>query len=144
MAMQNIARAIDIWTSGEYRDARDRKIMEADEVDGLMKFVGFQPAEIARESRAVNEQTRRVQLVRNVESEIANKWAQGIRDKDQEKVSAARAELAAWNRNNPADPINITSAQLVRRVRELGRSREERMVRSAPRELRPSVQEALQ
>lgn len=144
MAMQNIAKSIDIWTSGEYRDTRDRKIMEADEVDGLMKFVGFQPAEIARESRVVNDQTRRVQLVRNVESEIANKWAQGIRDKDQEKVSQARAELAAWNRNNPTDPINITTAQIVRRVRELGRSREDRMVRSAPRELRASVQEALQ
>jgi hypothetical protein len=133
-----------MWQNGEYRDTKGRKVMETDEVDGAMKFLGFQPAEIARETQTLNREQRRIQLVRNVESTIADRWAQGLHDSDPDAVQEAKDELAEWNETNPDSRIAITNAQVLRRVKEMRQSRADRFVRSAPKEMRRSVAEAIQ
>src|SRR6185295_2939546 len=78
MAVQNMAKALTMWNTGEYRNTRDQKVADADFMDGAMKFIGFQPAAIARESSLLNDANRSVQLLKNVQSEIAQKWAEGV------------------------------------------------------------------
>lgn len=143
VAIQNMGAALTMWSTGEYRNRRDQKVMDVGPIDAAAKFIGFQPAEVARESAAMREVQRSTQLARNVESDIAAKWARGLNDKDPEVVKEARQELADWNRRNPDTQLRITMQQVIRRVREMQRSRAERAIRSAPPELRERVREAL-
>lgn len=141
VAVQNMAKAIEMWNTGEYRNTKGAKVMDVDAVDGGAKFLGFQPAAVARESARVGETMRTVQLARNVESEIAGRWAQGLADGDTDAVAQARQELAAWNKKNPQAPIRINMPQILSRVRALRSSRAERTIKAAPKELRGAVAE---
>lgn len=143
VALQNVGKAASMWINGEARDTKGRKVMETDEVDALMKLMGFQPASVARESAALNLEQRRIQLARNVESQIADLWAQGVRERDADTVAEARQQLAEWNEANPQSRIVITSSQIKRRVKEMQAGRSDRFERTAPKEMRQSVAEAL-
>lgn len=143
LAIQNMLKAATMWNTGEYRDTRGRKVVDVGPGDAVAKAIGFQPAEVARESATMGEVQRSVQLARNVESEIAGKWAQGLRDNDQEAVSQARQDLREWNDRNDSS-MKITMQQIIRRVREMRDSRVDRAIRGAPKEMRSSVREALQ
>ena len=144
VAAQNAIKAMEMWSTGEARDTKGNKVMATDEVDGLMKFMGFSPAAIARESEKMGMARRSEQLAKNVEGEIAAKWARGFADRDAEAVKDARQELADWNRDNPSDRITITSAQIVQRVKKMRQSREQRFITSAAPERRAGVREAIQ
>jgi hypothetical protein len=142
-AIQNMGKAASMWMNGEARDTKGRRIMQTDEIDGFMRFLGFNPSEIARESARLSEQDRRVRLTRAVESSIADQWAQGMRDGNADAVQEARAQLQEWNDTNPESRISISSAQIKRRLKDLGEDRSARFERATPKELRGSVHGAL-
>jgi hypothetical protein len=144
VALQNVAKAADMWTTGEARDTLGRKVMDADEVDGLMKFIGFQPQAIARESEKIQMIRRSEQLAKNVEGEIASAWARAIVDKDQDGVAEARAKLAQWNEDNPDSPIRIKMQQIIQRAKKLREDRASRFITSVSPERRRAVAEALE
>jgi hypothetical protein len=139
VALQNAAKGVQMLTTGEARDTKDRKIMEADEMDAAMKIIGFQPAEIARESSKIGMERKRVQLTRNVEMKIADLWAQGLRERDADMVQEARQELLEWNQANPQSRIQITNAQVLKRLKDMQATRAERFQRAAPKELRQGL-----
>jgi len=141
VAVQNMAKAAQMWDTGEFRNRKGALVMETDGVDAAMKFISFQPAAVARESNRVGEILRTVQLAKNVESEIAGRWAQGMADNDQDAVKAAKQELADWNKANPTAPIRITMPQVLQRLRALRATRAERTLKQTPKELRPLVAE---
>lgn len=143
-ALQNAGKGIKMWMNDEFRDTKGRKVMETDDVDAMMKLLGFQPAAVARESAKINQEMRRVQLARNVETHIADLWAQGVRERDADMVNEARQQLREWNETNPASRIEINSSQIKRRVKDMQSTRAERFEKTAPKELRGSVAEALQ
>ncbi len=142
-AAQNVAKAIQMWTTGEARDDKGRKVMNADSVDGLMKFLGFNPADIARESQAMGMIRRSEQLDKNVEGEIVERWARGIVDKEPDAVKAARESLADWNKSNPTQPIRITLTQVIQRAKKMRDSRSDRFIKSVAPERRAAVTGAL-
>ncbi|MEI7464440.1 MAG: PLxRFG domain-containing protein [Burkholderiales bacterium] len=143
LAIQNMAKSAQMWETGEYRNQKGAKVTDVDGLDAAMKFVGFQPAEVARESAKVNAIQRTIQLAKNVESDLAGRMAQARVDGDIEAEQKARQELIDWNRKNPDSPIRIRPADIARRARELRASRADRLIKSAPKELRPAVSEAL-
>jgi hypothetical protein len=143
MAVQNAAKAVQMWDTGEYRNTKGAKVMNVDAIDGAMKFIGFQPAGVARESGRVGEAMRSIQLAKNVEGEIAGRWAQAMVDGDSEGVAKARRSLAEWNADNPSAPIKITLTQVLARVKALKMNRADRTVKAAPKELRATVRESL-
>ena len=108
-----------------------------------MLFRSFQPSELASESRALGMELRRTSLVRVTESEIADAWAKGVADGDQAAVLKARQKLAEWNKANPDSRIQINTPQIVKRVRELKASREDRAIKAAPKGMRQEMKEAL-
>lgn len=144
VAMQNVGKAASMFMNGEARDTRGRRVMETDELDAVMKLIGFQPADVARTQSRIGEQDRRVKLIRVVESSIADQWAQGLRERDADMVNEAREQLRDWNEANPDSRIAISSSQIKRRLKELQSDKVERFQRAAPRELRESVAEAIQ
>lgn len=139
VAIQNIAKAVQIWTTGQYRDERGRKVMDASTMDGLMKFVGFQPAAVAAETQKVREAQRSEAFARKVETEIVGKWARGLVDGEPQAVRDAQEELRRWNQNNPRSPIRISRAQVAQRARKMRESRAERFTKSVAPERRAAV-----
>ena len=138
-AIQNVAKAVQMWETGEARDTKGRKVMDADSVDAAMRFLGFNPSSIARESEKLGMIQRSEQLAKNVEGEIAGAWARAMADGDAEGVADARQRLADWNEKNPDDPIRITSSQILRRVKDIRRERSSRFITSIAPERRARV-----
>jgi N12 class adenine-specific DNA methylase len=136
LAVRNALKAADMASTGMYRDSSGKKVVNTDTLDAASKLIGFQPASVARESRTAQMDMQDIQLVRNVESEISGAIAQGIFTGDKEAVTKARQELADWNANNPDKKISITSKQVMERVKKMAETRQQRIVKSAPKELR--------
>ena len=77
------------------------------------------------------------------ETEIADKWARGIVEKDADKVAGARAEMAEWNSDNPESPIRINTAQLLKRIKAMREDKAARMEKTAPNEIKATVRREL-
>ena len=84
-----------------------------------------------------------VAQTRAAESEIVRLWAQGIVDGEPDKVTKAQEQLAAWNERNPDARIAINRVQIARMARDMRATREDRVIRAAPKELRGRVAEEL-
>lgn len=140
LAIRNLDKGLQMYQTGEYRDTRDRRVVDVDGLESAVKAIGFQPADVARESRKIQLTNQQVQLARAVEGEIASEWAQGIADKEPEKVRKAKQRLDEWNRDNPRSRIAINTGQLQRRVRELRMTRQERFQKTIPREMRSTTE----
>lgn len=141
VAARNAAKAAEMLRTGEYRDERGRKVASVDEADAAMKALGFQPQEIARQSRHDRIAQGVINRTKAAETEIVRKWAQGIADNEPEAVADARRLLAAWNERNPDTKIRIDRLQIAKAVRDMRATREQRMLKAAPRELRSLVTE---
>ncbi|MEY5099690.1 MAG: hypothetical protein RJA36_2409, partial [Pseudomonadota bacterium] len=143
VAMRNAAKAVEMNRTGEYRDKLGRKVADVDTADAAAKGLGFQPREIARESRDSRMAQSVVAQTRAAESEIVRLWAQGIVDGEPDKVTQAQEQLAAWNERNPDARIAINRVQIARMARDMRATREDRVIRAAPKELRGRVAEEL-
>ncbi|WP_114969574.1 PLxRFG domain-containing protein [Rhodoferax ferrireducens] len=143
-AVQNLAQAFDMANMGMYRDAKGGKVLDTDGYDALAKAIGFQPNDVKRSQDASFEVQRMIGLNRVTESEIANRWALGLFEKDQAKVRAARDDLAEWNRVNPESPIRIKFGQVAQRVKKMNETKSERIAKTAPKEIRNTVRQELE
>ena len=76
--------------------------------------------------------------------QIRAKWAAGIFESDQAMVSEARQDIADWNRRNPDQPMLITVPSVMSRVREMRKSKDQRIADSAPKAMRAQMREELQ
>ena len=139
LAVQNAARGLSMAADGFYSDARGRKVVNTDSVDAMMKGVGFQPNAVARESAKINEIRQDIALTRTIEAEIADKLAAGIFEKDTEKMKSAMEDMADWNRRNPDHRIAVARSQITSRLKAMNMTRQERFVKSAPKEMRAAV-----
>jgi hypothetical protein len=142
-ALRDACKAYEMATTGLYLDTKGRKVTEVGPVDAFVKGLGFQPTVVAENSRARRAVQQGINLGRAVEAGIADLWAQGIHERNPAKVAQARADLAAWNAQNPAAPIALKLSQVQRRVREMRLSADERLTKAAPRELRGKVSATL-
>lgn len=113
--------------------------MDTTGLDALYKGLGFQPQKVAAESRLLEEKRQDVSLTRTTESEIADLWAQGLVERNPDKVARARKQLMDWNRSSPETPIRIAPGQISRRVKEMQKTRAQRFIKSAPAELRGGI-----
>lgn len=144
VAASNVIKAIDMASTGMYRDQRGRKVLDVDGYDAMVKAIGFQPNDVARVQNATREVQRTIDLTRMRETEIADKWARGVFERKPEMVREARDELAMWNADNPEAVIRINSAQVVKRVKQMSASKEERVAKTAPKEIRAEVKRELE
>lgn len=143
VAIKNALKGLDMWQTGAYKDAKGRKVVDVDKADALWKTIGFQPSDVATATRKYVETKVGLDLVRDVEQGIAEKIARSIIEKDPEARAKARQELTDWNAKNPESRIVIKDTQILRRVREMNKSREDRTIKRAPPELRGQVRNEL-
>ena len=54
-------------------------------------------------------------------------------------MQEARDQVAAWNRKNPEQPMLVRIPDVMRRVREMRKSKDERIADTAPRAMRAQM-----
>jgi hypothetical protein len=143
VAVKNALQGAEMAQTGEYRDTKGRKVQDVDLVDSLVKSLGFQPQEIAAESRRIQALQQDNGMMDAVKSAIAERWASGVADNDKEAIDKAREALKSWNDKNPDTPIRITPRSIQQRAREMKKTKAERYVKAQPKDRRQQVQEEL-
>jgi len=142
-AVRNAAKGVDMAATGMYRDAKGYKVLDTNTLEAALKGIGFQPNSVAtiQEANGINQGAKAFYNLRA--QEIRALWAQGIFEGDQQKVQEARDQVAAWNRKNPEQPMLVRIPDVMRRVREMRKSKDERIADTAPRVMRAQMREDL-
>lgn len=140
-AVRNLAKGADMAATDMYRDDKGYKVLDTNTLEAALKAVGFQPQSVASIQEA-NWLGQRSKAFYNMRAqEIRALWAQGVFEKDPAKVQDARAAVADWNAKNPDQPMRISVPDVMRRVREMGKSKDQRIADTAPRAMRQQLRE---
>jgi hypothetical protein len=143
-AFRDLARGADMMATGEARDARGRKVVDATPLDALVKMIGFNPQDVASEGRNIRGVQQKIDFAKRKEGIIAERWARGIVEGSSADIASARAALNEWNESNPDTPISIKRSQVQRRVKEMKSTKEQRFLKSATKDMRGYAQEAIE
>ncbi|MBP7330653.1 MAG: PLxRFG domain-containing protein, partial [Alicycliphilus sp.] len=140
-AVRNAAKGADMAATGMYRDDKGYKVLDTSPTEAAMKAIGFQPASVSKvqESNFINQQAKNFYNMQA--QEIRAKWARGIFEKNTELVAEARTDLEDWNRKNPDQRIVVSMPAVLKRVREMGKSKDERIAATAPKAMRQQMRE---
>lgn len=140
-AVRNAAKGADMAATGMYRDAKGYKVLDTNTLEAALKAIGFQPQSVATIQEANRISQGAKSFYNQRAQEIRAQWAQGVLEGDPDKVQAARDQVAAWNRKNPEQPMLIRVPDIMRRVREMRKSKDERIADTAPRAMRQQLRE---
>ena len=142
-AAQNVAKAIDMADTGMYRDDKGRKIIDTTTGEAFAKAIGFQP----RSVKNVQEASMEVQKAKSqyilASGEIRAAMAQAIFMDDEDMKQRARDSIAAWNEKNPDQRMTLDMPAVLRKVREMRKTKEQRMADTAPKAIRAQVRDQL-
>jgi len=142
-AIKDAWTGIEMANTGQYRDTRGRMTTEVDWLDAIIKGIGFQPSQVAKDGRSAGPMYDRVAYVKEVRNRIADRWAKAIRDGEPNAYANAMEAKNAWNAKNPNAPIEITPQQVKARLRELNSARDARLLKTAPKALRDEMAQEL-
>lgn len=140
-AVRNAAKGADMAATGMYRDAKGYKVLDTNLLEAALKSIGFQPASVSniQETNSNNQTAKAFYNMRA--QEIRAEWAQGIFENDPGKVQKARDAVADWNAKNPEQPMVIKIPDVMRRVKEMRKSKDERIADTAPKAMRAQMRE---
>lgn len=142
-AIGNAWQGASMLDKGYYTDTRGRKVMDTTTGEAVAKMIGFQPGAVARDSEATGL-VQRMKDVRAINaSKFAEMWASGIYEKDPQQVQEAREAIKAWNGKNPDTRIVPNIPAILRRVREMHKTRDQRIIDSSPKAMRAGIRREL-
>ena len=144
IAAANAYKAMQMAQLGYYRDTRNRKVVDTDLTDAVLKGIGFQPSGVFRVQEATRTQQQFISLNKIRETEIADLWTRGRVERNPDAVNEAKLQIKQWNRDNPDSPISISESQINRRVKEAMMDKAKRIAKTAPKEIRADVKAQLQ
>lgn len=140
-AVRNVAKGIDMAARGMYRDSKGYKVLDTTIAEALAKGAGFQPKSVAEVQEANSFMLRSKSFYTQNSSDIKAQWAKALFEKDESGLKQVRERLAAWNRNNPEQPIVVKMPDVWKKVREMGKDRTQRIADTAPKALRAQMRE---
>jgi N12 class adenine-specific DNA methylase len=143
LAVRNAAKGVDMLRTGTYRDARGYKINDTSPLEGAMKIVGFQPNSTANVQDAKGQALDMISQARMRSQEIAEHWAQGRANRDEDMVNEARAMRDDWNRKNPETKVRINMPAIMHRVRAIREDALQRTQQTAGKALKAAVRNEL-
>ncbi|AVS68124.1 hypothetical protein C8245_22875 [Paracidovorax avenae] len=143
VAVRNAAKGVDMAATGMYRDAKGYKVLDTNALEAAMKAIGFQPSSVAtvQEANAANQQAKNFYNMKA--QEIRAKWAAGIFEGNDSLVQEARRDIETWNAKNPAQRMVITVPSVLARVKEMRKSKDQRIADSAPKAMRAAMREEI-
>lgn len=140
-AVRNAYKGYDMATSGIYKDTKGYKVMDVTLGEAAAKFAGFQPKSVADDGAASGFKQRTKSFYIQTSADIKAQWAAAVFNKDDAELERVRGRLEAWNRNNPDLPIVVKIPDIMKKVREMGKDREQRIADNAPKALRKQFRE---
>ena len=135
-AVKNALAGGEMAVKGYATDTKGRKVVETDGLDAAFKSIGFQPTQVARETRKTMPVYQDIALQKRMESSIVAQWAQAIASGDNKAAEKQQKRLTDWNRDNPDTPIKITPDQIRNKARQMATEKDARLLKQAPREMR--------
>lgn len=140
-AVRNAVKGADMAASGMYKDAKGYKVLDTTLAEAAAKAIGFQPRSVAEVQEANSYMLRSKSFYTQTSSDIKAQWADALFRKDDAALERARERLAAWNRDNPEQPIVVKMPDVWKRVREMGKDRTQRIADTAPKAMRQQMRE---
>ena len=140
-AVRNVAKGADMWATGMYRDTKGYKVIDTTLAEAVAKAVGFQPKPVAEVQEANSFMLRSKSFYTQQSAEIKAQWADALFRKDEGDVQRVRERLAAWNRDNPEQPMVVKMPDVWKKVREMNKDRTQRIADTAPKALRAQMRE---
>ena len=104
-----------------------------------MKMLGFQPATVAEVQQANYLHQRSKDFYSQHAQDIRARLAKGIFENSPAQVESARLLLDQWNVQNPDQRIGVNMQAVVRRVKEMRKSKDQRIADTAPKVMRASM-----
>ena len=143
-AIYNMAKGADMASSGNYNDDKGFKVIEATPFESAMKAMGFQPASVAQVQEANYLNQRAKDFYSRNTQDINARLAKGIYEKDPGQIADARAMVQRWNENNPEQRIKANMPAILKRVKEMRKSKEQRVADTAPKAMRAQMRKDMQ
>jgi hypothetical protein len=143
LAVRNMAQGADMLRTGSYNDQRGYKVNDTTPFEAVMKGVGFQPNSTADIQEAKGQALDLIAQTRMRSREIAERWAQGRANNDEQMVQEARDMRDEWNRKNPDTPIRVDMPAVIRRARAMRENAVARTQKTAGRGLKEAVRQQL-
>ncbi|MBP7454944.1 MAG: PLxRFG domain-containing protein [Ottowia sp.] len=140
-AVRNLAKGADMAATGIYKDTKGYKVIDTTMLEAAAKAAGFQPRSVAKVQEANSFMMRSRSFYTQTSAEIKAQWAQALFNKDDAALERVRARLAAWNKNNPDQPITVKMPDVWKRVREMSKDRTQRIADTAPKALRQQMRD---
>ncbi|WP_407715783.1 PLxRFG domain-containing protein [Comamonas testosteroni] len=140
-AVRNLVKGADMAATSMYRDTKGYKVIDTTLAEAALKAIGFQAKSVAEVQEANSFMQRSKSFYTQTSSEIKAQWADALFRKDEAAVQRVRERLAAWNRDNPEQPIVVKMPDVWKRVREMGKDRSDRIADTAPKALREQMRE---
>ncbi len=143
-AVRNLVKGADMAATGMYRDTKGYKVLDTTLAEAAAKTLGFQPKSVSEVQEANSFMLRSKSFYTQTSSEIKVQWAQALFEQDEAALERVRDRVAAWNRDNPEQPIVVKIPDVMKRVREMGKPRTDRIADTAPKALRQQMREIAQ
>lgn len=138
-AVKDVVAAAKMAKDGYAVDRAGRKVVDTTLGDAAIKSVGFNPTVVADVTRKTMPIQQDIALQRNVEASIVDQWVRGIVQDDNAMIEAAQKKRDDWNAKNPRTPIVIGPQQIRSKIKARNQEKEDRIIRSAPREMRGRI-----
>jgi len=143
VAARNLIKGVDMAESGMYKDTKGRKVVDTNPVEAILKGIGFQPNSAAR----ISEASGQIQQLKGgymlASSEIRADWAKAIFEGDKDGIAAAKQAIADWNEKNPDQNMSANMPAILRRVREMRKTKAQRVADTTPKSMRARASEEL-
>jgi hypothetical protein len=139
VAVRNAFKGADMAATGMYRDDKGYKVLETSAIEAALKAIGFQPATVAQVQDANMINQRSKAFYAQTATDIRARWAKGLFEKDPAQVAEAREMLERWNRRNPEQRISANIPAIMKRAREMAKSKDQRIADTAPKAMRQQM-----
>ena len=142
-AARNIVKGVDMLDTGMYRDDKGRKVVDVDAAEAVAKAFGFQPKVVQKMGEAAFEGQRLKDQYQQAAMEIREAWAKAIFEDNEGGIERAKAALDRWNQRNPELPMKANMPSIISRVKEMRKTKAERVEGASPKAIRGQVRSQL-
>ena len=143
-AVRNALQGADMAQTDTYRDKKGYKVIDTTLGEAIAKGMGFQPRSVDRVQEASWEVQKAKAQFNLAAASIRADWAKAIYEHDAEGIADARERIADWNRKNPEMRMSANMPAIMRRVKEMRKSKDQRISDTAPKAIRERVRQHLQ
>jgi len=140
--LKNAFQGFEGATTGEFKNSKGQKIIEANGRDSLLKGIGINPKSLAVTNRINDEFATKKMNIENAKSIIYEKMAYGILNKDEDVKQSAREHKEEWNKDNPNNKIRINLKEVAQMVKRSNQDEATRDYKAINKEYKADIREA--